>query len=141
VLALRILHWPPKAGLVVEITFRWKDKRTPTFVYSGPVRELRERAYVGSLWRLDLTDISSLPKRLALANILSTGSAVGFAVTLTVILAHLHDWPILSYPYWASLLVAISFEGIFISNNELRKQIVKKVSAPLAYWLRRPYQL
>jgi len=135
VVVMEFEHWPPGAGLVVEVRYRPTLAIVPRFHIGGPVRGLRERTYIGTLWRVDLSRGSSLRSDLLATRVILWVSAVGFIAVVGALLAHIHAWPITSFNYWAALVTAISLEWILVVWNEKRIQLTKKVCRSLAYWL------
>lgn len=138
VVALRFEYWPPNAGLVLELRYRSSSAKTGRFSLGGPIRGLRERSYLGTLWRIDLNRLADLSRQLSAARAVSWVSGIGFLVVSLVGLFHVRAWPISSLRYWATLATAVTFEWLFIMWNEKRSQLSRRVSPSLAYWLEVP---
>ena len=135
VVGMQFAHWPPGAGLVVELRYRTRSPRVPKLRVGGPIRGLKERSYIGTLWRIDLNKAPELSAQLAATHCILWVSGIGFVIAVAALASHIHVWPTTEAAYWVALLTAVAFEWILVVWNEKRVQLTKKVCRSLAYWL------
>lgn len=138
VVSLEFEHWPPSAGLVVEVRYECDIGKAGRLHLGGPVRSLRERVCLGTLWRIDLNRPADLRGQLTATKFITWLSGIAFLVVLALFLTHIRSWTVASSAYWLSLSVVVSLEWVFIVWNEKRIQLTKKVCRSLAYWLDTP---
>ena len=135
IVTLQVAHWPPGAGLVVELRYRTGSPRVPKLRVGGPIRGLKERSYIGTLWRIDLNKAPELRAQLTATRCILWASGIGFLLAVATLASHIHVWPSTGAAYWVALLTAVVLEWILVVWNEKRVQLTKKVCRSLAYWL------
>jgi hypothetical protein len=137
VLATKVKYWPPASGVVIELIFTASSLRTASFSVCGPMRNLRERKFLGTLWRIDLNQANQLQKQLAWANIGSWLSGLFFASILAVFFINIRKFTIGTWQYWLIAAMLLTAECLYFIANDKYKQINKKVCPSLRYWLTR----
>ena len=138
VLVLRMEYWPPGAGVIVELKYRTQSIKASRFVLAGPIRGLRERRSLGTLWRINLKGFPHLSRELTTSTALTWTAWIGFTTSIAALLFHLTTWKVNTWQYWSMVSVCLFFEGAVFSYNEKQKQLSKKVCPSLIYWLNTP---
>ncbi|WP_199099888.1 hypothetical protein [Dyella sp. ASV21] len=136
VVALKVDHWPPGAGVILELGFRALSVKRAEFRLAGPIRGIKEVRGLGTLWRIDLKGFPRLSNQLTASTALTWVSWFSFLSSIAVLLWHLRSWTVGSWQYWLAVSICVFFEMCIFSFNEKRKQLSKKVCRSLRYWLR-----
>jgi hypothetical protein len=135
IITAAVKHWPPNSGVVVECKFKAPSLRAATFSVCGPIRHLRERKFLGRIWRIDLRKADRLPTQLAWATFGSWASGTLFLVSLAVYLFHSREWTIGTTQYHEATAIVIAAEVAYFILSDIRNQIGKKICPSLRYWL------
>lgn len=135
VVKLRFEYLPPGHGAVLKLSLVNALRRIPPINVVGPVKELKQTTFAGTLLSLHLKDekwlrgaswSSELAVNLSLAAM--GGVFVGMALWggFTQGLADVR--------YWGSLLAVMFFEAIYLISVDVRAQIRYRIPDNLAWW-------